>query len=253
MAIKTTGTGFAPSSSTVRPRLIMSVAGMEKNGKTHFALTGPGPIAVINFDIGLEGVVHKFADKEVVQSDYRIEAGDGSANQIADNADRMWRKFMADYRWALTNVRTTVIDTGSDLWELLRLARFGKLTQVMPHHYGPVNNEFRSMVKMAYAGTSNVIFLHKLKDEYITTTNAAGKEISNKTGRKQRSGFSDMGYLVQMNILSEYNVEEGQFQITVQDCRQNAELNGEVIPYPMNDFPTLASMVLPDSDPADWI
>lgn len=249
-----TGTGFAPAPTTVNPRLILSVQGLEKNGKTHFALTAPGPIAVINFDTGLEGVVHKFAtEKQIVHADYRVEAGNGSADTIAGNAQKVWAKYMADYKWALANMRTIVIDTGSELWELLRLARFGKLTQVMPHHYGPVNNEFRQMVKMAYDGSANVIFLHKMKDEYLNTVNSAGKEISNKTGKKVRVGFSDIGYLVQSNLLSEYDPEAADFQITIRDCRQNASLNGEVVPAPLNDFPTIAQMILPDSLESDWV
>ena len=36
---------------------------------------------------------------------------------------------------------TVVMDTASEAHELSRLAAFGKLTQVMPHHYGPVNAE----------------------------------------------------------------------------------------------------------------
>lgn len=248
----TTGTSFARASSVVRPRIIANVEGLEKNGKTHFALTAPGPIAVVNFDVGLEGVVHKFGDKQVVQADYRVDGSSGNTNTIAENAHKVWLKFMHDYNWALTNMRTVVIDTGTELWELLRLARFGKLTQVMPHHYGPVNNEFRHMVKKAYDSQCNVIFLHKLKDEYINTTNAQGKEVSNKTGRKQRSGFSDMGYLVQVNMLSEYDPDAKDFQITIRDCRQNPELNGEVIPAPMNTFPEIAKMILPGTTDEDW-
>ncbi len=44
-------------------------------------------------------------------------------------------------------IKSIVIDTASEAWELVRLARFGKLTQVMPQHYGPVNTEFRDMIK----------------------------------------------------------------------------------------------------------
>jgi hypothetical protein len=47
----------------VLPRLLMAIDGPQKGGKTHFALTAPGPIGILNIDNGLEGVVEKFYDK----------------------------------------------------------------------------------------------------------------------------------------------------------------------------------------------
>ena len=41
-------------------RLVVRVGGLEKEGKTHFALTAPGPIGAIDMDRGMEGVVEKF-------------------------------------------------------------------------------------------------------------------------------------------------------------------------------------------------
>ena len=55
-------------------RLIVSIAALEKCGKTHFALTAPGPIAYFNFDIGVEGVIGKFCkDKSIWVTDYSTD------------------------------------------------------------------------------------------------------------------------------------------------------------------------------------
>ena len=55
--------GFAPIKKLDRTRLIVSVEGLEKRGKTHFAMTAPPPIAYFDMDIGAEGVVNKFEDR----------------------------------------------------------------------------------------------------------------------------------------------------------------------------------------------
>src|SRR5574343_408421 len=41
-------------------RLIVSISGDEKTGKSHFTLTAPEPIFYFNIDRGTEGVVGKF-------------------------------------------------------------------------------------------------------------------------------------------------------------------------------------------------
>ena len=49
--------GFTRANSVVRRRLILSIEALEGAGKTRFTLTAPGPIAFLNFDYGLEGVI----------------------------------------------------------------------------------------------------------------------------------------------------------------------------------------------------
>jgi len=67
------GTGFDLADTEVKPRVILSVEGREKEGKSHLAMTAPGPIGIINMDLGLEGVVHKFArDKKIYVSSYQL-------------------------------------------------------------------------------------------------------------------------------------------------------------------------------------
>lgn len=260
MSTPTAPHGFTFAQVATRRRIILALDGLEKQGKTHFALTAPGPIAYMNFDDGDEGVVDKFVtDKQVVKADYRISMGRND-DETSANAKTMWQAFVRDYEAALTgqlvvggkklHIRTIVWDTATETWELLRLFRFGKLTQVMPHHYGPVNAEYRRVVRKAFESDVNLILLHKLKAEYENKVNAAGKEVSNKTGRFVRAGFSEMAFLAQMNAIA-YRDESG-FNMLIKDCRQNMELAGQVIPEPMLDFPTVAGMVFPDSSDEDW-
>lgn len=227
----------------VLPRLIISISGMEKCGKTHFSLTAPGPIAVFSCDIGEEGVVDKFTkDKEIfIMNIDRID------EDAAEQAPKEYTRFKSAYLDMLrgNEVKTIVLDTATEIWELLRMARFGRLTQVMPYQYGPVNAEYRALIREAYNWDKNLILLHKMKAQYIN---------DKRTGEYERAGFSDTGFLVQVNAqIYRYSpADGGEFVLWVKDCRQNPDLAGEEFEGPMASFPMLAGMIVPDVDPEVW-
>lgn len=251
---------FVKAVSTVRRRLIVNIEGEEKSGKDHMALTyTDGPVYIHSFDIGLEGVMEKFLPGgmhyvegrgDIYPMEYVLEVqpGEGSQQEVADCAQKLWAQFVADYHEAVRqskdNNGLVLVDTGTEVWELKRLAAFGKLTQVMPHHYGPVNAEMRDLIRFAYEG-SNAVFLHKRVDEWENYLDSQGKEKGRKTGRKSRKGFSDIPFLVQANVQCyREDVDSGgsNFGALVLDCRQNPDLNNIVIE---NDFNTLLQMAYP--------
>src|ERR1700723_169108 len=146
---------FVRASAPVTHRLIVNAEGEEKSGKNHFSFSAPGPVYLHSFDIGNEGVVQKFqSEKEIYIAEYELsmQPGEASAVEVAEAAEKVWQQFISNYRDGLASCGngTTVVDTGTEMWELLRLARFGKLTQVMPHHYGPVNKERTRQVGGGY-------------------------------------------------------------------------------------------------------
>ena len=222
-----------------RPRIIMSVSGLEKQGKTHFALTAPGPLGMFSTDIGEEGVVEKFGDKDIyIMSIDRVD--DDSAEQAPEEYARFHGAYVKLLRGK--EVRTIVLDTATEIWEILRMARFGRLTQVMPYQYGPVNAEYRALIREAYAYDKNLILIHKMKPKYIN---------DKRTAEYERAGFGDTGFLVQVNARA-YRYEDGDFALQIEDCRQNPALMGEELIGPMCTFPFLASLVLPNVDPGEW-
>jgi len=70
--------------------------------------------------------------------------------------------------------RTLIFDTGTEAWELCRMARFGKLAQVMPQHYTEVNSEFRALVKAAYERKDLNVFLPGFSDRLDDIFNVIG-------------------------------------------------------------------------------
>jgi len=235
---------FVRSSAVTKERLIMSIEGEEKSGKSHTGLTAQTPIFVHSFDIGLEGVISKFdKDKEIYVAEYEltIQPGAGSAQEVAEAADEVWNQFVANYRDSLASTRnagTVIWDSSTECWELLRLARFGKLTQVMPHQYTSVNAEMRDLIREAYAST-NMIHLIKKVDQYENYVDSQGREKGRKTGLKEPKQFKDLPFLVQ-TITEVERVGAADFQLTIKDCRQNPEVNGVTIP---NDFEVLLMTV----------
>ena len=245
--------GFTDKPGMDLPSLSICSSGLEKKGKTHFAFTAPGPIAVIASDTGTLEIADKFRrqGKAVYYAEYEMPRGSGSARQAA--AEKTWNK-VEDFIYGVAeerSIRTFIGDTGTEFWELLRLARFGKLTQVMPHHYGPVNEEFQSMVKrIAKRPGLNSIWIHKAKKEY--KTNKEGKDAW--TGRHERAGFGDMGYLCDVVITHHFDTETREFYLKVADSRKNTqELIGLELRAEMCDFPTLAQLAYPESDPSYWL
>lgn len=244
--------GFTRAISPIKHRIITAVDGVEKSGKSHVMLTAPEPLAIIDLDIGLEGVIQQWQEnKEIWVIDAGVtmrELRDMNPQEASKQAERGWDRVIKGYLAAVGETRAVGVDNATELWELLRMARFGKLDHVKPHHYGPVNAEYRDFIRLAYdQDRTSLILLHKTKDEYID---------NDRTGRKIRAGFSDTGFLVQLNA-SCYRVPTEPFpdcfHMTINDCRQNAELAGVDLSGSDLSFPKLASMVFPDTTEEFWV
>ena len=204
--------------------MYLSLEGETKHGKTHLALTAPAPILYISLDRGFDDLKPSFAGKEIHPVDFhlppiyetpeetkaKMAAGDLRARievqkaqaerraaKMVDTAADYWgrfRKLWSDAMNPKNGVKTVVVDTASALWELLAFAKFGKLTQVPPMLWGPVNAEFKSLMLSPYNTRAvNVILIHHVGDDYAD--NADGS--SRKTGTRKRKGFKEIGQIPQ--------------------------------------------------------
>ncbi len=238
-------TSFKAAEENPKRRLIVSATGKEKTGKTHFALSAPDPIAYQSLDIGMEGVLDKFlngetAAKEIYLSEYTAKP---------KVAEKDWERFRKDFRAALDmGVKTIVWDSATEVWEMVRLAKLGKLAQVMPHQYGPVNAEFRTLLREVYDSDVNFILLHKVKKMYVN---------DKWNGKYERAGFNDIAFLVQcVTEVGRYPLKDEdhdrEFYLDITDCRQNAECAGERLEGEMCNFTYLAMTVFPNSEESDW-
>lgn len=246
--------GFEELDATPHFRMILSTSAKEKMGKTHFSLaTAPDPIALVNLDLGTEGVVEKFPGRRILETKIttrqeRLLNGD---NYTQDDAEADWTRLVSILRGIVKckTIRTLVCDTGTEAWEICRLADHGKLKEVMPHEYAATNAKFRGAVSLPYQRNDlNAIYTHKVKKEY------KGK---NWSGQYERQGFNDMPFVVQTN-LEHFRVDEDEdeaqpFGIRIIDSRQNPDAAGEELIGPACTFAMLGRLIHPNSKKSDWV
>lgn len=250
--------------------LVCNIYAHFKNGKTHFGLTAPDPIAIINFDNGLKGVAKKFPNKKLhianavlpIPEISTIIAEDrgkmkSKVEQVVDPefvdlATKAWTMVVSNIRDACRSesIRSIMVDTTSSMWELIRLARFGKLLQIEPFHYGPVNMEFGGICAEMQDSGKNVIFLHQMRKTYS----------DNKwNGHYEPAQFSKLDGLI--DVAGWLRHDSGEvFYLEVMECRQNPNLTGEILGpiedpepvFPICDFPSLAMHVMLGTTIEDW-
>jgi hypothetical protein len=254
--------GFKPVEKSKQRRIFCMTQGNEKCGKTDWAFRyTPAPIGCISLDLGTQEVAEKFIESKEV---YLCSEEIPNAGQDKAKYEVSWNRILTAHNAIMKNpeIRTYIWDTGSEIWELLRLARFGKLTQVMPHHYGPLNDEFRKMIKGIAVNRPdmNFIAIHKNKKEYRESKKKEGTD--SWTGRYERRGFDDFRFLV--DIVLEHGYERdyyddgtGAFSVRVVDelgvgARSTAALAGRKWVGEECTFFHVAMEAYPDVDLEYW-
>lgn len=250
-------------------RAIINVEGMQKQGKTDFCLrTFPDPIVVFNLDQGLEWVVEKFVKKGkriIVAGAHRpkgakypsyhfarpvpekseIRKGDAYLTRVKKLAGPIWEKFIEDYKDFLeSKARTGVIDTGGAALQLAKFAFHGmdKVTS-KDDPYGQKGGEmkaiFQGLITDAYNYDKNVIWTHRLKEEWVGGQPA---------GTFKLDGYAQLPFEVQLTIrLKTKGRKETTRRIAeIRDCRigKGNYWNGAVFgdeDGPPLDFATIMS------------
>ena len=242
--------GFQELTGESQPNLMLCSAGHEKRGKTHWAFTMPSPIAVIASDTGTREVAAKWKrhGKKILYYEFEVQRKSPDAAAHA----KLWDDVEAAIRTVIrdTSIRGLLVDTGTEIWEQLRLARFGKLTQVMPHHYGPVNAEFRELLKAVQRRPGlNSVWIHKVKKEY--KTNREGKD--SWSGKYERAGFTDFPFVADVIVEHYFEDTEREFGTRVVDSRyETMTVNGMELTGDMNNFATLGQLCFPETDEDYW-
>ena len=234
-------------------RLILRVGGLDKTGKTHFALTAPAPIAIINADRGLEGVVEQFINQKAI---YTTPSFRDMPSETEAEAEKRWKELYDCYWSALEDkqTRSIVMDTDTEAWEIAQLAELGRLEKVPPLKYTQLNRKFREMIDAAFTHDKNVILVCKYKKQYVESKNP-NDTMGKWTGLHEPTGFNDLPYIVQANLRTRMNIGDGGSAIPtveVVNCRQDMSLNGEVFEGEMASFPWIASMIVKGTTPEDW-
>lgn len=267
--------------STIKPtkrRLIMTLFGGQKSGKTHFALTAPGPIVYFALEPGLEGVVEQFnktkkiyiggvVDKNGNYPSYVFakpapkgdRKGAEYLEHVRNAAAPVWEKLMTDWTNALkSDARTLVMDTASAAYDLGRFAYLGMAGKAAPKDdpYGikssAVKTLMRGLVSDTFSCDKNVIFIAREKEVW---------KDGEPSGEFKSDGWEGLPYecSVVARISKRTFAKQTLRKIVVVDSRIDgdfaqgltfADNEGKDIVTPA-DFVTLASTIT-SSDPSEW-
>lgn len=254
--------GFREARKSKHQRIIMNVKAMEKCGKSRLALTAPGPIGYISLEYGLEGVVEGFIDqgKTIWPAFFKTSHAIRYLQDTIKSDE--WLAELESVEKAMiavvTNeaVRTAVIDTGTEHWELVRLGEFGKVSQVMADQYGPANKRMRNIIEIAYQRPDlNLIVLSKMGKRYVKTAKSPRGDWD---GTYEYKGWGDLPYIVQANVLlwREENEDTGfqDFCCQVENTRfdEGQRSLGVVLKNSEINFQNIAMMLRTNSSPEDW-
>lgn len=245
-------------------KLAVAVFGQQGSGKTRFACTAPDPIGFIPLDrkarktvdkIGAElGKIIIMPDKDFIRTGNPVAL----ASYSVDQAKKYYRQHLDSIKKAAfalydhPQVETIVIDTGSQLWEDILFAEFGRSQRIMPRDRGSVNQEM-------------IDLLNALSGKNLVITHKAGAVWRNDqpTGNDEAKGFPHLGYHV--NLLIEMGIdhkkkpvkdkdgeltgwEEGRFYLNVDMCQDNPNIQGpagdKLLVDDMINWDNLASFVI---------
>lgn len=241
--------GLVPATEEISRRLSIAARGDEFTRKTSFAFTAPAPIAYFNFDLGHEGVISRFKGKRIDQKIIKIPRGELTPNteRMIAKAGKIWEDFYEAYYYAVDSgvYRTVVVDTGKQMYELIRLAKLGTLSNddLYRFQYGPTNKMMRDMLRAPAYSDANLIIIEGLTPKF-------GKDGKEKKGEWRGDGFKETSKIVQITLDFERDKEDWWF--TVDKCRTNPELHGQEFKNDMMEFPVLAEMAVPGSSEEDW-
>ncbi len=211
--------GFNAQLPPTPQRLIVDIAGPEKSGKSHLALTGIEPIIYFSIDKGTEGVVEKFqqSGKQVLVYEIRYPIGKDKADYTP-----IWAAFRQALDAALTvGEGTIVFDTWSEIYELARLAHFGRLVSVPPTQYPQCYPDLRMILDDIYSTRMSAALLTKMMPAFESRI-------------MEKKGFNETKFKVQTSVSVGMNMvveNEGElakpvWSLKVDECRQNAGMTG---------------------------
>ncbi len=235
---KRSSKGAAPQweEATTEPRrcVHLSLYGETGTGKTTLALTAPGPIALIHASEKLAGIVEPHVkDKEIKLYDFG-GIFIGSPDEVSAQADAGLADLKAAMDDAWSWAKTIIIDTHTEMWELIRLARFGKLAQVKPHHYGPVNAEWASIFKAFRKQEHvNIITIGHMREQYRN---------DKPTGIMEMAGQKKMAYMSDVVVRMERSPQL-EFIAEVEKGWWNAHVEGMEFYDEEITFPAIMSMI----------
>jgi hypothetical protein len=230
-----------------------SVYGDTGTGRTSFALSAPGPIALLHTAEKIDGIVERFAAQKLVRCVNFAGVFDGNTlDEVARQAEVNWDMLVAAWSDAFSWAKTIILDTDTEAWELLRYARFGGLKPDggrVDYNYGPVNAEWKNMFKrFKLQEATNVVVIGMTSDEY--KEDAGGGGMGKRTGRTIRAGQKAVPFMA--DVIVRTAKDGGVFSTTIEKGWRNAESEGATLKGKASKWARVMAMTT-GTDEDEWM
>lgn len=224
-------------------RIVAASAAIQKRGKTTFGFTMPKPMAYLQLDANYEHALARALKQYGKNSIRHLRYFADPRADIKGANLSVWQRFLKDFDYCVQNFKSVMVDTTSELLDVRKIAEFGRTTQILQLYYGGFYADLRWMVKHALDNNANVLFVHRMKKEYVNDSWAGGYELE---------GWRGVMYEAQV-YLEHQRDADGAFSTTIMECSQDAMLMGQVLSAAddENDFATLASRIY-GTDKEEW-
>ena len=267
----------APPNDTAK--IVYSVQGEPKTGKSTYPFFGPGPQLVLDIDDRLDGVVNKWLRGEfdghpakridrlpltLPKVDLKSRQPDESVRRLASTE---WEKFLDTFRKAgkssrlAGGVRVLSIDNATGIANLRLMAEFGRLSMIPPEARGQANVEMGALMRESRTFQCSVVWIHELKDAYELV-----QSVDEKTGRtvKKRensgerilAGYKNTHYCVDVMLRTLWDGRKRQFGVEVLWSGLEPKTNGKTYWEDewdeMGPFAYISSLQRPRTSPFDW-
>jgi hypothetical protein len=200
-------------------------------GKTHFALSSPGPVYIIDTENGASPLADKFPDAKIIN----ISNVD-SDNIEEKNEVKNYENFVqvVEHLCSLPDeqIGTIIIDSVSDFWEWCQA--YGKIKVFKlsiedrlkaQFDWGVINRLYKSQINKLINKNCNLILTARETEVYNGP---------NPSGRYQPKCQKLTPFLVDFVLYHELKFinKQMQFQAKIDKCRQNGNLISNIIESP---------------------
>jgi hypothetical protein len=259
-------------------KVVYSLEGEPKTGKSTYPFFGPGPQAVLDIDDRLDGVVNKWLRGEfeghpakridrlplaLPKVDLKSRATDQS---VLRQAEAEWRRFLDHFRKVGKSsrvpggVRVLSIDNATGVRNLRLMAEFGRLSSIPQTARGQANLEMGALMRESRKFGCSVVWIHELKNEYgmVKTVDDQGNTVNKRdqTGNRILDGYDKTHYCVDVMLRTGWDGRKKLFTVQVIQSGLNAKTNGKV--YTEEDwdelgpFAFISSLQRPRTNPLEW-
>jgi len=199
-------------------------------GKTHFALSSPKPVYIIDTENGASPLADKFPDAKVINI-CNIEEEDNDEKDEIRNFEKFQQTI--SYLVTLSDAETIIIDSISDIWDWAQAYAKIKIFKIPAEQrlaqqwdWGVINKLYLKQILKLINKNCNVILCARTGEEYA----AAGQP----TGRFKPLCQKKTPFWVDIVLFHEVKFinKQLQFQAKIEKCRQKGELIGKIIENP---------------------